>query len=107
MADGRRRGPVRHQPQPRRGRCGPRVADWAPEGGGPFHQLAITASGARPDDRAPSGRGTSTDIQTTRRSSYHRARMGATDWPNEDLIIDLPKAEVHVHLEGCLEVADL
>ncbi len=33
--------------------------------------------------------------------------MEATAWPNEDLIRSMPKAEVHVHLEGCLEVADL
>src|SRR5439155_10873885 len=33
--------------------------------------------------------------------------MSAADWSNEDLIRDLPKAEVHVHLEGCIEVADL
>ena len=33
--------------------------------------------------------------------------MGATAWSTEDLIRELPKAEVHVHLEGCIEVADL
>jgi adenosine deaminase len=33
--------------------------------------------------------------------------MRATEWPSEELILDMPKAEVHVHLEGCLEAADL
>jgi adenosine deaminase len=33
--------------------------------------------------------------------------MDATTWPNEELIRRLPKAEVHVHLEGCLEAEDL